>query len=141
MKNEQAIRIARNYLLQRMGIETNDIFVKSAAPANGRILVWAKTRDEYGDPQVFEIEIEPLVNYISMKIIKAENALSEYEQEPVELQKLKPGDRFRLQYDCLVWTYIGRVEDCSGTPHIIRRTDGRGTPSRVAGQMVFPLGK
>ena len=141
MKKEQAIRIAKNYLLQKIGIETNNIFVKSIAPTTGTILIWAKSGNYLSESQVFEIEIEPLVDYISMKIIKAENALSEYEQEPVELQKLKPGDRFRLQYDCLVWTYIGRVEDCSGTPHIIRRTDGRGTPSRVAGQMVFPLGK
>ena len=142
MNNEQAIRIARNFLLQREGIITDDVFVKSAAPANGKITVCAQaiggTED---DNKTFEIELEPLTDAITFKEIKSEHTLSEYQQDPIQLCKLRPGDRFRMQYDCMVYTYIGKVEDGSDFPYIIERADGRGTPSMVGSRIVYPLGK
>lgn len=140
MTQEQARQIVTNFLAHWRDYTPNNLYVKKSGSADGSITLLAEVTDK-DEERNFEIQLDPVGNAIVAKEIIAAVALNDYRQNPVEMKKLKPGDRFRLQYDCVVYTYIGKVEDCSGIPHIIERTDERGIPSRVAGQIVYPCGK
>lgn len=140
MTREQAKQTALNFMRQQDDYQFSKVVVKSMEPAGGRIRVWLTTTDHQTyDPLTIEVEIDPMEDAISWKKICHVGKLSEHLKPATPLQKLLLGQRFRLQYDTVVYERGERVDDSTGVYYVIRRADSTRYTSRVRAQDVFPI--
>ena len=122
MKREKALEIATRFYTFRMGVEPENLTVKSMEPAGGRIIVRAELNDE-----VYEVEIDPTSDRITMKEGIAEYALGDFSKKTKLLSELQEGDLFRMEGDCVVWEFYGQGNRHGGAVYGITRNDDRNT--------------
>ncbi|MBP3529378.1 MAG: hypothetical protein J6K02_12040 [Alistipes sp.] len=106
MTREEAIRIATNYYTGCMGEAPESMTLKSMEPAGGRITLRAAAFDEECDDEViYEVELVPAADAISLKRVVRESSISGYRQAPKPLSALKTGDLFRMECDTVVYEF------------------------------------
>lgn len=108
MKREKALQIATNFYTFRMGSEPVSMTVKYEDPKDGRVVLVAADHDIEEDEEVlYEIEINPVTDSITMKKILCEFSAKHFMQGTKRISELCQGDQFRLSGDCLVYEFCG----------------------------------
>lgn len=141
MKKEQAIRIARNLLAQTSYIEIADMKVKRMEPAGGMITVTFTAENEDGENDHFEVEIDPTTNALALKKVEKTYSLDEYLNESTTLSKLRPGQLFRLKFDCVVYEYYRTAPASNGDKiFFFTRQGQREIMHLFSDKEVYPIG-
>nr|DAE07083.1 MAG TPA: hypothetical protein [Siphoviridae sp. ctcUB23] len=139
MKREKALQIATNFYTFRMGSEPVSMTVKYEDPKDGRVVLVAADHDIEEDEEVlYEIEINPMADSITMKKILCEFSASHFMQGTKQISELRQGDQFRLSGDCLVYEFCGSEFRFGCTRYMVRPTTGRGTQWISADVEVWP---
>lgn len=141
MKREQALRIARNLIVQSTDLAIARIEVERMEPAGGRMTVAVDAVNEEGENERYEVEIDPTSNAVALKKIAGSYSLDEYLNEPTTLSKLRPGQLFKMKYDCVVYEYYRTCQ----TPDnkivfTFSRRGQRDISTSVNDIEVFPIG-
>ncbi len=106
MTRNEAIRIATNYYTFCMGAAPKSMTLKNMEPAGGRITLRTASFDEECDDEViYEIDLDPAANAISLKRVVRESSISDYRQAPKPLSALKTGDLFHMECDTVVYEF------------------------------------
>lgn len=106
MTRNEAIRIATNYYTFCMGAVPKSMTLKSMEPAGGRITLRTAAFDEECDDEViYEIDLDPAADAISLKRVVRESSISDYRQAPKPLSMLKTGDLFHMECDTVVYEF------------------------------------
>lgn len=78
MTRKEAIRIATNFYTFRMGVKPESMIVTMMEPTNDRIAVQMTACDDEGEEIIYEIEIKPTTNGITMKQVISNYDLSDF---------------------------------------------------------------
>lgn len=141
MKKEQAIQIATNFYTHREGVEPREIKVKRMEPANGHVTIWITgEEDEIGEDTIYEVEIDPMGDSVTMKRVLSEYKASDFIQQPKKLSELKNGDLFRLEHDCVIYEFW-KWSGLHGQSQFIFTRQGKTDTIYSADRVVYPIGK
>lgn len=92
MKREKALQIATNFYTFRMGSEPVSMTVKYEDPKDGRVVLVAADHDIEEDEEVlYEIEINPATDSITMKKILCEFSAKHFMQGTKRISELCQG--------------------------------------------------
>lgn len=125
MTRKEAIRIATNFYTFRMGVKPESMIVTMMEPTNDRIAVQMTACDDEGEEIIYEIEIKPTTNGITMKQVISNYDLSDFIQDVKHLSDLKKGDLFRLESDCVIWCFYGVEKRYGALAYGFTRQNGR----------------
>lgn len=142
MTREQAIQIAQNFYTFRYGMQPEELTLQKMESANGRCVIRTTAyNSEEGENSVYEIEIDPISNSVTMKQVVAEFDASDFIQQPKNLSAMEVGDLFRMESDCVVWRYCGTEQRFGDLVYGVSRKNACEINLLSHDKLVYPCGK
>ena len=122
MTRKQVAEIARRYYTFNTGEMPNEVRISIYNMDDGiaKCTIPATYR---GDEVIYEVELNTITNTITMKRIENESPLADFMRSETRLSSLQQGDKFRLEGDCVVYTYFGYGERFGNKMYGFRRAD------------------
>ena len=109
MTRKQAAEIARRYYTFNTGEMPNEVHISIYNMEDG-IAKCTIPATHRGDEVIYEVELNTIANTIVMKRIENESPLADFLRTETRLSTLNKGDKFRLEGDCVVYSYFGKGE-------------------------------
>ena len=138
MTRKQAAEIARRYYTFNTGEMPNEIRISIYNMEDG-IAKCTIPATHRGDEVIYEVELNTIANTITMRRIENESPLADFLRTETRLSTLKTGDKFRLEGDCMVYSYFGEGERFGQTKYAFTRVDNNQLCWSSNDANVYPL--
>ena len=122
MTRKQAAEIARRYYTFNTGEMPNEVHISTYNMEDG-IAKCTIPATHRGDEVIYEVELNTIANTITMKRIENESPLADFLRTETRLSTLNKGDKFRLEGDCVVYSYFGKGERFGNIKYGFLRVD------------------
>ena len=122
MTRKQAAEIARRYYTFNTGEMPNEVRISIYNMEDG-IAKCTIPATHRGDEVIYEVELNTIANTIVMKRIENESPLADFLRTETRLSTLNKGDKFRLEGDCVVYSYFGKGERFGNIKYGFLRVD------------------
>ena len=138
MTRKQAAEIARRYYTFNTGEMPNEVRISIYNMEDG-IAKCTIPATHRGDEVIYEVELNTIANTITMRRIENESPLADFLRTETRLSTLKTGDKFRLEGDCVVYSYFGKGERFGITKYAFTRVDNNELCWSSNDANVYPL--